>query len=91
MLNHDYYCVLADFEAYLTTQHRVETAYRDTDRWTRMSIMNVARCGKFSSDRSIADYARKIWAAESVTIPYESASCSGRCPLIPPVECQLER
>lgn len=57
----DYYCILADFEAYLACQDRVTAAYQDLDCWTRMSILNTARSGFFSSDRTIREYARDIW------------------------------
>ena len=61
LLNRDEYFLLADFSSYLTCQDVVSQTYRDTARWTKMSILNVARCGKFSSDRAIAEYARDIW------------------------------
>jgi len=61
LLYKDYYFVMADFEAYCTAQKRVELAYMNTDLWTRMSIINSARMEKFSSDRSIREYARDIW------------------------------
>jgi starch phosphorylase len=61
LLYRDPYMLLADYQAYIDCQDQVGTAYRDQDRWTRMSIMNVARMGKFSSDRSIRDYCRTIW------------------------------
>jgi len=57
----DRYMVLADFSAYMAAQARVEEAFLDRVRWTRMSILNTARCGRFSSDRSVAEYARDIW------------------------------
>lgn len=57
----DNYMVLADFQSYVDCQSKVSKAYLDKENWTRMSILNVARSGKFSSDRSIAEYAREIW------------------------------
>ena len=53
--------LLADYQAYVDTQDRVSDAYRDEANWTRVSILNAARVGRFSSDRSIADYCRQIW------------------------------
>ncbi len=61
LLSHDHYLLLADYAAYVACQDQVSAAYRDTARWTRMSILNVARMGKFSSDRTIAEYCREIW------------------------------
>ncbi len=66
LLERDDYMVCADFSSYLACQEEVETAYRDRDRWTRMSILNVSRMGKFSSDRTIAEYCRDIWRVEPV-------------------------
>jgi starch phosphorylase len=57
----DYFLVLADFADYLRAQADVEKLYADTDKWNKMAILNVARVGKFSSDRTIGDYAREIW------------------------------
>jgi len=61
LLEHDPYLLLADYAAYIACQDEVSAAFRDTARWTRMSILNVARIGKFSSDRTIAEYCRDIW------------------------------
>ena len=57
----DPYMVLADFKSYARCQQTVEAAYRDTAAWTRTSIVNVARMGRFSSDRAVRGYAREIW------------------------------
>jgi starch phosphorylase len=61
LLNHDEYMLLADYQSYVDCQQRVSDAYRDQTNWTRMSILNAARVGRFSSDRSIRDYCREIW------------------------------
>ncbi len=61
LLHHDRFMLLADFDSYLDAQERVDAAYRDREGWTRSSILNVARCGYFSSDRSVREYAEKIW------------------------------
>jgi starch phosphorylase len=61
LLGQDPYLVLKDFQSYADCQQRVSEAYRDKIHWTKMSILNVARMGKFSSDRSIREYCDKIW------------------------------
>ncbi|MBV9773230.1 MAG: glycogen/starch/alpha-glucan phosphorylase, partial [Gemmatimonadetes bacterium] len=61
ILGDDRFMVLADFDAYLAAQDAVDAAYRDQDDWTRKSILNVARSGFFSSDRSVKEYAKRIW------------------------------
>lgn len=61
LLYDDQYMLLADFQAYIDCQDRVAEAFLDKKLWTRMSILNACRMGKFSSDRSIMDYSRKIW------------------------------
>ncbi len=58
---HDPWLTAADFRSYVLAQQEVARAYQDQDRWTRMSILNVAASGKFSSDRTILDYNREIW------------------------------
>jgi starch phosphorylase len=64
LLDRDDYMLLADYRAYVDCQGRVDAAYRDAERWTRMSIANVARTGHFSSDRAIREYCRDIWHVE---------------------------
>jgi starch phosphorylase len=61
LLNRDEYMTLADYQSYVDCQKRVSTAYRDRKNWTRMSIITVARMGKFSSDRAVREYCEKIW------------------------------
>jgi starch phosphorylase len=68
LLYHDPYMALADFRSYADCQNFVSRAYADTEQWTRMSIINVARSGKFSSDRTIREYLRDIWEASPVPI-----------------------
>jgi starch phosphorylase len=66
LLNCDHYMVLADYKTYIDCQDRVSHAYRDQRHWTTMSILNTARMGKFSSDRSIREYCAHIWKAKPV-------------------------
>ena len=61
LLTRDEYMLLADYQSYIDCQDRAGAAYRDRESWTRMSMLNVARIGKFSSDRSIRDYCADIW------------------------------
>jgi starch phosphorylase len=53
--------LLADFRSYLDAQSRVDQAYRDQEVWTEKAVINIARTGRFSSDRTIAEYAEEIW------------------------------
>jgi starch phosphorylase len=71
LIRRDPYLVLADFEAYRLRHEDVDAAWADRDGWTTRAILNVARCGTFSSDRAILDYNRLIWKAEPVPISRE--------------------
>ena len=65
LLSHgDHYMLLADLRSYIQTQERVDAAYKDRPGWVTKSIINVARAGKFSSDRTIREYAAQIWRVE---------------------------
>ncbi len=68
LLNHDEYMLLADFQSYIDCQARVSAAYLDREKWSRMSILNVARSGFFSSDRAIREYCEEIWKVKLVRI-----------------------
>ena len=68
LLDRDEYMLFADFQSYVECQARVSEAYLDVDRWSRMSILNTARSGKFSSDRSIRDYSRLIWHVDGSNV-----------------------
>ncbi len=74
LLGRDEYLVFADYPSYIERQEDVARAYRDTEQWTRMSILNVARMGKFSSDRAIREYCRDIWHIEPIHVSDDKAS-----------------
>ncbi len=67
----DIYFILKDFRSYADAQCRVEEAYKDSARWAKMAMLNVAKSGKFSSDRTIEEYAKEIWKLEKVTVELE--------------------
>jgi starch phosphorylase len=69
LLYHDEYLLLADYAAYIECQEQAEQAYLDQERWTRMSILNSARCGFFSSDRAIGQYCKEVWQVSPVSVP----------------------
>ncbi len=64
--------LLADNKSYIERQDRVSAVYSDRERWNRMSILNVARMGKFSSDRAIREYSSEIWRSWPVKIEVNS-------------------
>jgi len=68
LLHHDEYLLLADFRSYVECSERAAAAFGDRERWTWMSILNTARCGFFSSDRTIRQYCREIWRVEPVRV-----------------------
>jgi starch phosphorylase len=69
--NSDPFLVLADYADYIACQERVDTAWQDTEHWTRMSILNTARSGKFSSDRAVHEYSDNIWSTKPVRITFD--------------------
>ena len=64
LLDHDPFLLLADYQSYIDIQERVSALWHDPQAWTRQSILNTARMGKFSSDRSIRDYCERVWKIE---------------------------
>ena len=65
----DTYFILKDFRAYAEAQKKVEAAYRDVQRWSKMAMMNTACSGKFTADRTIEEYVKDIWKLEKVDVP----------------------
>ncbi len=64
----DRYLVLSDLRSYIDEQDRVDAAFRNPDDWARKAILNVARSGKFSSDRTINEYATEVWHVKPITV-----------------------
>lgn len=73
LLHNDQFFVLADYASYIECQERVAGVYKNQDEWTRMAVLNVARSGKFSSDRAIREYAENIWKVQPVAISSDEA------------------
>jgi glycogen phosphorylase len=67
LLNHDPYLLFADYQSYIDCQDHVSETYRNHERWSKMAILNVARMGRFSSDRSIREYSQNIWRVHGQT------------------------
>ncbi|MEY2977423.1 MAG: hypothetical protein RLZZ435_1562, partial [Cyanobacteriota bacterium] len=68
LLYHDPYLLFADYQAYVDCQDQVNLAYQNPQEWTRKSILNTARIGKFSSDRAIREYCQDIWTTQPMPI-----------------------
>jgi starch phosphorylase len=68
LVDHDPFLVMADYADYIRCQAEVDRTWHNRNTWARMSILNSARSGKFSSDRSIAEYCDEIWNVQPVTI-----------------------
>ena len=68
LVHHDPFLLLSDFPSYVDCQNHVDATYKDRQRWNRMSILNVARMGKFSSDRSIQEYCDTIWKVKPTPV-----------------------
>jgi starch phosphorylase len=77
LLYHDEYLLFADYQSYVECQDRVSRAYLDRDSWTRMSILNAARMGKFSSDRAIQQYCEEIWKVSPIPVSLEDPEEKG--------------
>ena len=71
LMYRDEYLLFADYQSYVDCQEKVSQAYKNQDNWTRMSILNTARMGKFSSDRTIGEYCQDIWNVKPVKIEIE--------------------
>jgi starch phosphorylase len=71
LIKYDPYMLFADYQSYVDCQEQVSQAYKNRDNWTRMSILNTARMGKFSSDRAIREYCKEIWNAKPVKVELE--------------------
>ncbi len=72
LLHQDQYMLLADYQAYVDCQEKVSLAYQDQEKWVKMSILNSARSGKFSSDRTIDEYCREIWQVKPVNVELDN-------------------
>ncbi len=76
----DRYMLLADLRDYIETQDRVDAAFKDSEGWARKSILNVARAGRFSSDRTIAEYTSEIWHVKPVKVPNQKFQAEALIP-----------
>ena len=74
----DHYITCFDFYSYIDAQNVVDQTYRDYKKWTKMAILGIAKSGKFSSDRTIAEYCSEIWDIEPVPVPHPSSDPNQR-------------
>jgi starch phosphorylase len=63
--------LFADYQSYVDCQDRIGRAYQETENWVRMSVLNIARMGKFSSDPAIQEYAKEVWHVKPVKVELE--------------------
>ena len=68
LLNQDQYFTLLDFDAYTKAQNKINEAYKDEAAWAKSAILNIAKSGKFTADRTIEQYAQEIWHLEKVVL-----------------------
>ncbi len=73
LLNSDPFLVCADFQSYIDCQSQVSQTYQDQEQWSRMSMLNVARCGRFSSDRAVREYNAEIWQVTPLSVKMSKA------------------
>lgn len=76
LLHQDPYMLFADYQSYIECQDHIDQVYSDKDRWTRMSILNTARTGGFSSDRAIHEYCHEIWRVKPIPVALTDMSAN---------------
>ena len=89
--HYDTYMTAADFESYCEVQKSVSELYRNPGEWNRRCLLNIANMGMFSSDRSIQDYATKIWHVKPVKVEMEEPAAAGSCPCETPRRSKAKR
>ncbi|MFS1018484.1 glycogen/starch/alpha-glucan phosphorylase [Enterococcus casseliflavus] len=82
----DEYFLLKDFHAYCDAQHRVDSAYQDTQRWRKVSLMNIANAGKFSADETVRNYAADIWQIDPLFAHVKEPNAASLTETVPPAE-----
>jgi starch phosphorylase len=79
----DNYITCFDFYSYVDAQERVDAVYRDTKKWNEMAILGIVKSGKFSSDRTIAEYCSHIWQVEDEAVVLPSTNANSRVKSLP--------